>query len=119
MIYLMIPLLLAAVVGIVYCWIATYDEDRKGLLIEWRQATAWISVVAVTGQAALLAAMFCFMHGHGSPIVWIMRGEAFLFLIALLCGLTRRPRTRWWLFYCAIFMVLFSGAVLFFSQISS
>lgn len=95
----MLAVVVAAFAGIAYAWSKTCDEVRNVQLRPWRRATSLVGVLAVTLQAALFITIWTPLGRHGTLVVWLTRGEALLFGIAVPCALTRPDRSRWWLLF--------------------
>ena len=66
-----------------------------------------VGILAVTLQAVLFIAIWTPLGHHNTLVTWLTRGEAFFFLIALPCALTRQDRSRWWLLFSSTVLAVF------------
>ncbi|MGB8097440.1 MAG: hypothetical protein WCF17_09815 [Terracidiphilus sp.] len=117
MVFALLPVILAAIVGLAYAWVVTFQEMRAAEAPGWRQTTALLSVGAVTMQVLLCGAMLLFLANNGRAIDWIMGVEVLVFFIALPCAILRKGFTRWGLIFSSIYFLAFAGFVFFVSGI--
>jgi cytochrome bd-type quinol oxidase subunit 2 len=103
----MLGVVVAALVGVAYGWSKSHDEARNAELRNWRRATTFVGMLAVTLQAVLFIALWTSLGRHAAAVTWLARGEGLLFLIALPCVLTRRDRSRWWLLFSSVVLAVF------------
>jgi cytochrome bd-type quinol oxidase subunit 2 len=103
----MLAVIVAALAGIAYVWSKTYDEVRNTALRPWPRTLAIVGIFAVTVQAALFIAIWTPLGRHDMLVAWFTKGEAFFFLIALSCALTRKDRSRWWLLFSSTALAVF------------
>lgn len=101
MTFALIPLFCLAVVVLVYAWVAVLDERRQTRYAGWLRVRAWLGILAVTGQLALLICMLYVMTGRETQLeqlgsnTWMLRASLALFILMLPCALLRSGWTRW------------------------
>ncbi len=118
MVLVMLPIIGAAIVGIAYTWVLTYQEVREAKVLEWPQTIALLSVLAATMQVPLPFVMALFFIDPPNPkIGWIAGLEVLFFLVSLPCALKRKGPARWWLALSSIFFLAFTGLIYLVSQI--
>lgn len=110
MVIVLLPVTLAAILGLAYAWVLTYREVRAAMAQSWRQTVAWLSVGAVTLQVLLFVAMIFFLSNERT-IDWLAGGELVLFLIALPCAVLRKGFARWCLAFSSIYFLTFAGFI--------
>lgn len=111
MVFVLLPVTLAAIVGLAYTWILTYREVRAARAVEWPQKIALLSVTAVSVQVVLFFGMLFNLSNDQRMIGWIMGIEVLLFLVAVPCAVIRKGFARWWLAFSSIYFLAFAGFV--------
>jgi hypothetical protein len=111
MFFALLPVTIAAIVGLAYTWVLTYEEVRAVKVLEWPQRIALLSVIAVTVQVLLFVVMCSFFIGSidHRAIGWTAGLEALSFLVALPCAVKRRGAARWWLAFSSIYFLAMAG----------
>jgi predicted membrane-bound mannosyltransferase len=103
---ILLVLIVGAFVGVLYGWIVGRGQVRKLELPAWRRRSAAAGLIAVTAQAALFVAFWTPLFRNDALLTRWVRGELFLFIIAIPCVLAAKGPSRWWLLLSSIVLMI-------------
>jgi uncharacterized membrane protein len=113
MVFALLPLVFAAVVGLAYAWFVTVLDVRAAGTLDWPRTIAVASLLASTALVPLpLVMVLFFIDPHDQKgIAWSMAIAVLLFVLSLPGAFVRKGPLRWGLVLSSIFFLGFVGFV--------
>ena len=100
--FLIIALLVAAVMGLVFCWTEWRKQLRQIGLASWRRAGLTFGLFAATSQALLFVYAWTPLSRFHHLLLQAMKIEFLLFVLVIPCIFAWRGSARWWLLTASI-----------------